>query len=1112
MSRINTNILRVPGASGQIDERPLANFAAPMQAAAQAMEGLGELAQNIAVKEQGYRDQKLASALEIEAKAEVDRIQLAMAQANDETEVLALQQELDEKWAEFGERGKGILGREASDQFNRTMNVLGGKTSLAITAEAHKHADARFIAEETLILNELTQKAINAESPEMSQMYMEMIEEKISGGTGHVRPKYASDALLLQKRAEVETGLVMNEYLNSIVEDRDPDYSRFPNADPKVIRSLKLRDASSKVSEKLKQRAIIVNSAETWAAEAVDGVAAGRSFGSPAEAMAWVYSKINELPDGDEKIQALGAARDAFEEASLYKRVNNLWGKQSVAGLTDLTAELNARIAGPEGSGPFADELIKARDTASKFAEALQADYSDDQREYTEGVINELQLFHAQVQGELKTEPDEFAKQMNAKIASVIGQSRNSYDRFPGGKRGYVKMLQASHSAVMQYRSYHAAMQRTDNGGNTKNEKQAKIDSNAIRLGPEGFDAVLAGEGTENQKELFNQIRNDRFLESVDVPGVISGMANEVTSLTGEALKTRLKSMRELIKSGLIDPELKQLVGTSDIAREKIMAFAHIADMKSEEEAFRVITSVDYVEGLDEKQRQLWIKGVNKRTTDLISDNIAHYLRKEKGLEGTRAEILEQFTNEAIEKRVAQMDLSEEEQRLFLSRVQDAFASGMFEDMWNEIVLSGLGDIDPDKPGIQNLATRDLGTDFVMNAQNAINSGLQMALGNIGVDIFNKDENGKPQATWNSPVEHYGGEAVGANIALLALAEALRGENMIEGFEEVLKPEWGNIPFIHHKALVDYVPGIREMAEGLGLNKMFWEYDPMDYLKGTKYQDWDQAAQAVAGMMDIEDMISSELVQDEETGEIRDRRLFPSLEELKNHYAGAMEVGFKNNKKLMASLWGLVTNRFEWSMPEEHKDWANRTPKKLDYLEGEGGDMMFGGIPSLSRLVGPDSNIEIVLGDVLPQEEQLKLAAFSEVLVENGIKGFRYRDNMRGLKVRFKDKEGNPIMGEYIVDSYGIGRVVASKTTILEVPLNVTPELIIQSQSQKAEMAVGYGLRKRDVPMRYLKKRTAVAWSWLEPAIDGFVEIVTHDRGAPDSIVHGSKQIEDVTE
>ena len=134
------------------------------------------------------------------------------------------------------------------------------------------------------------------------------------------------------------------------------------------------------------------------------------------------------------------------------------------------------------------------------------------------------------------------------------------------------------------------------------------------------------------------------------------------------------------------------------------------------------------------------------------------------------------------------------------------------------------------------------------------------------------------------------------------------------------------------------------------------------------------------------------------------------------------------------------------------------------------------------------------------------------MLVENGIKGFRYRDNMRGLKVRFKDKEGNPIMGEYIVDSYGIGRVVASKTTILEVPLNVTPELIIQSQSQKAEMAVGYGLRKRDVPMRYLKKRAAVAWSWLEPAIDGFVEIVTHDRGAPDSIVHGSKQIEDVTE
>lgn len=136
MSRINTRILRVPGVSGQIDERPMGSFMAPMEAAGEALADLGDLAANIAVKEKQLDDDLLVNDLTEEAELKTQQYQSDIENAKSPEDIKLLTEAYNSGMAEIGEGASGIGSPEKAGRLNASLSILGG--SAVIHGEGRK--------------------------------------------------------------------------------------------------------------------------------------------------------------------------------------------------------------------------------------------------------------------------------------------------------------------------------------------------------------------------------------------------------------------------------------------------------------------------------------------------------------------------------------------------------------------------------------------------------------------------------------------------------------------------------------------------------------------------------------------------------------------------------------------------------------------------------------------------------------------------------------------------------------------------------------------------------------------------------------------------------------
>ena len=126
MSRINTNILRVPGASGQIDERPMGSFMAPLEAAGEAMSQLGNLGQEIAVKEQKLQDVKLVNELEAEAAQLSAAMEEQLSQAITPEQAETIRNAFQADFASIQERASGVKNDLMRSELGAKMEMTGG--------------------------------------------------------------------------------------------------------------------------------------------------------------------------------------------------------------------------------------------------------------------------------------------------------------------------------------------------------------------------------------------------------------------------------------------------------------------------------------------------------------------------------------------------------------------------------------------------------------------------------------------------------------------------------------------------------------------------------------------------------------------------------------------------------------------------------------------------------------------------------------------------------------------------------------------------------------------------------------------------------------------------
>lgn len=146
MSRINTRILRVPGASGQIDERPMGSFMAPMEAAGEALSQLGDLGQQIALKEQELDDTLLISELQKSAQESSLKARYELENAETVEDMQVIQRALQADFEALGERAGGIRSDRRRGLFEDAISLQGGTEALNAMSVITKRkvSDTRF--------------------------------------------------------------------------------------------------------------------------------------------------------------------------------------------------------------------------------------------------------------------------------------------------------------------------------------------------------------------------------------------------------------------------------------------------------------------------------------------------------------------------------------------------------------------------------------------------------------------------------------------------------------------------------------------------------------------------------------------------------------------------------------------------------------------------------------------------------------------------------------------------------------------------------------------------------------------------------------------------------
>lgn len=184
MSRINTNILRVPGVSGQIDERPMGSFMAPMEAAGEALSQLGDIASSIAVKEQQVQDQILASELSTELQESAARAASLAKEAKSVEEIATIQNAFDADFKSIQERAGGIRGREKHSLFANQISLEGGKTALSLGAIKAKAVEVKGRNLLEADINRMMESAYASGNPEMVAWAVSEAERKVDEAFG----------------------------------------------------------------------------------------------------------------------------------------------------------------------------------------------------------------------------------------------------------------------------------------------------------------------------------------------------------------------------------------------------------------------------------------------------------------------------------------------------------------------------------------------------------------------------------------------------------------------------------------------------------------------------------------------------------------------------------------------------------------------------------------------------------------------------------------------------------------------------------------------------------------------------------------------------------------
>lgn len=1041
MSQINTRILRVPGASGQISEQPMSAFMAPTEAAAEAISGLGEVAKEIAYKEQRFLDVKLASSLETKARLKSQEISNAIASAKTEGEVLALQQELDKSWESIKEESKDIRGDAIRNQFTESMNLMGGMSALKIDSEAKKHADAEYLLEEGMQLDQLVLEAIMSPNPELQ---IKQIREKVESGTGSVRSPAQSALLLRTQLGRIEASQAIQKYTRSIGSGEELDLSEFKNLDSNIANSLINKNLSDLLREDNADESYLVGRAIEFGTQAASGTVDGRKFDSPAEAFAHVNELLREGISPERRDAVLYRTLLSFENASAESRVSKLWGVEDASGLESLVKEYNERLSDKSVSeGPLRDIYISARDRAQRYANALRTQYTDDQKEYTDGVILQLEsletIANSTVGGENQLSPEQFREMLQSKMNEVVGASRNAEDRFPGGQRGFINMHREANKMVMDYMRVHEWM--NPEGRNTSIQEKGTaqevndyVEKLGIGIGVEGLVDIAMGGGSKRDIEGYKSIMRLSMTRGAKLPFVFDELVRSATDGEPEDQKKKLESIYQFAKQGLIEFDLSNFDDeTAGSAEKKFVAeyMAHRHTMSMSSDAAYDVLTLSSSQKMTIEQMNAHYANMSNHTKDLVFANQMQYLREERGFEGEDEEVFLQFRDSIVD------EITGEDPEI-AEYVKSLLETGQWRAFRQSMVMTGIEDTSV--PGIQSLASANRPKEWKAYAADSISKAFNQVLSGAGKTITSLDEKGNPTFQFQTVEGIWGeidkdGKPAGMGAVLLSTHRAF---DSVFGLEEVVKSGIGekSIPILDYRSMPDFM-GIRRLTDKIGL----WQYSEQYLMGGDGAGLW---GTATSGFIK-NGMLPDDFAPEEDlTYEARYERATNAWD----HY-------ISGNTTIMRPL--IDRPRFE-----------DPSPQPVPMTDED--DFIYGGKPSSIKLI---KGLRFKLEGQIGAEKELNLRILSQVMKDRGQSGFFFKEGLPRVYVAFEtgDPENPLVKGQVVTDKYGDKKAEAGGANDLWV--EVTPDIasILQNGQQMKMIERDQKLDMRGVIPRWARKR-----------------------------------------
>ena len=451
MSRINTRILRVPGVSGQIDERPMGSFMAPLEAAGEALADLGDLGQQIAVKEQELDDTLLISDLQKSAEESSLRAAYELENAESVQDMEAIQRALQADFESLSEQAKGIGSRRRQGLFQDQLTLMGGKAALGAMSAVNnrKISDTRFKVLQTA--KAAWESGVATGNYDAAKKEVRRLLEETKGS--------AWTPAEVEAQYEALTG--RSDYFESLVairDGREVDLSskRLSQGDRA---SLEIAMMGKREEERSALNARMISRGPGYASDAARGMFKGEAVG-PDKALRLLMKEADSLEFLDEEDRRLYKEnlQTVFDLAGLGMRIDAITitpsdNESKLDAIDGVLSDLQS------GKTPLAgEELAKTISSVSAYRDAIAADGEresvKEQRARIEGHVLNLNKAREAVEAGYKEVSDKGAalKAFQQAAYEAVGIRDGDDSRsYRGGEKEYFEAKQLADGFVADF-------------------------------------------------------------------------------------------------------------------------------------------------------------------------------------------------------------------------------------------------------------------------------------------------------------------------------------------------------------------------------------------------------------------------------------------------------------------------------------------------------------------------------------------------------------------------------------------------------------------------------------------------------------------------------------